>query len=176
MRQGDNARADCADCEAAAVPGGRRHSHGAAGAGAARCRRAPRHHRLGAVQRQRRRDRNRRIDLSEAIGRERFVASIDTKGGKVAVRGWKEKVDLTPEDAIRALEPYCGAFLYTHVDTEGTMQGFPVRARAGAARPHYASAHCGRRHSRAGGNRRAATQSGVDAVAGMAVYSGLLAA
>src|SRR5690348_7591826 len=55
--------------------------------------------------------------LSEAIGREQFIASIDTKRGKVAVRGWKENVNLTPEDAVRALEPYCGAFLYTHVDT-----------------------------------------------------------
>jgi phosphoribosylformimino-5-aminoimidazole carboxamide ribotide isomerase len=112
--------------------------------------------------------------LSVAIGREQFVASIDTKGGRVAVRGWKESVELTAEEAILALDPYCGGFLYTHVDTEGTMQGFPFeRARVlrGLTR---------RQLIVAGGIREQAEIDaldaiGVDAVAGMAVYSGLLA-
>ncbi|MGB7191567.1 MAG: HisA/HisF-related TIM barrel protein, partial [Acidobacteriaceae bacterium] len=113
--------------------------------------------------------------LSESIGCERLIASIDTKAGKVAVRGWKENVDLTPEDAIRALEPYCGAFLYTHVDTEGTMQGFPFE-RAQALRGLTS-----RQLIVAGGIRAQAEIDAldaikVDAVAGMAVYSGLLPA
>jgi phosphoribosylformimino-5-aminoimidazole carboxamide ribotide isomerase len=112
--------------------------------------------------------------ISEAIGRERFIASIDTKSGKVAVRGWKENVDLTPENAIRALELYCGAFLYTHVDTEGTLGGFPFE-RAEALRKLTS-----RQLIVAGGIREQAEideldSIGVDAVAGMAVYSGLLA-
>ena len=112
--------------------------------------------------------------LSESIGREQLVASIDTKGGKVAVRGWKENVNLTPEDAIRALEPYSGAFLYTHVDTEGTMQGFPFE-RAETLRNLTS-----RRLIVAGGIREQAEIDAldrikVDAVVGMAVYSGLLA-
>ena len=112
--------------------------------------------------------------LSKSIGRENFVASIDTKTGKVAVRGWKENVNLTPEDAIRALEPYSGAFLYTHVDTEGTMQGFPFE-RAQTLRNLTS-----RRLIVAGGIREQAEIDAldairVDAVAGMAVYSGLLA-
>ncbi|MFZ0663920.1 MAG: HisA/HisF-related TIM barrel protein [Acidobacteriaceae bacterium] len=112
--------------------------------------------------------------LSESIGREQFITSIDTKGGKVAVRGWKDHVDLTPEDAIRSLELYCGAFLYTHVDTEGTMQGFPFE-RAQALR-----ALTSRQLVVAGGIREqseidALDAIHVDAVAGMAVYSGLLA-
>jgi phosphoribosylformimino-5-aminoimidazole carboxamide ribotide isomerase len=111
--------------------------------------------------------------LCAAIGREQFVASIDTKSGKVAVRGWKDSVDLTPEDAIASLEPYAGAFLYTHVDTEGTMQGFPF-ARAQSLRKLTR-----RRLIVAGGIRGQAEIDalhaiGVDAVAGMAVYSGLL--
>lgn len=113
-------------------------------------------------------------NLAAAIGREQFVASIDTKSGRVAVRGWKESVELTPEQAIAALEPYCGAFLYTHVDTEGTMQGFPI-ARAQALRGLTQ-----RQLIVAGGIREQAEIDaldalGVDAVAGMAVYSGLLA-
>lgn len=112
--------------------------------------------------------------LSKSIGRERFIASIDTKGGKVAVRGWKENVNLTPEDAIRSLEPYCSAFLYTHVDTEGTMRGFPFE-RAEALRKLTSC-----QLTVAGGIREQAEIDaldaiGVDAVAGMAVYSGLLA-
>ena len=112
--------------------------------------------------------------ISQAIGSERFIASIDTKAGKVAVRGWKDNVDLTPEDAIRALEPYCGAFLYTHVDTEGTLSGFPIE------RARTLRGLTSRQLIVAGGIREQAEIDlldaiGVDAVAGMAVYSGLLA-
>jgi phosphoribosylformimino-5-aminoimidazole carboxamide ribotide isomerase len=111
--------------------------------------------------------------LSKFIERDQFVASIDTKGGKVAIRGWKESVDLTPEDAIRALDLYAGVFLYTHVDTEGTMQGFPFE-RAQTLRQLTS-----RQLIVAGGIRQQAEIDAldainVDAVAGMAVYSGLL--
>jgi|SRR5277367_1951266 len=112
--------------------------------------------------------------LASAIGREQFVASIDTKAGRVAVRGWKDIVDLTPEEAIASLDPYCSAFLYTHVDTEGTMQGFPFE------RAQTLRALTSRQLIVAGGIREQAEIDaldaiGVDAVAGMAVYSGLLA-
>ena len=113
--------------------------------------------------------------LSSAIGRDQFVASIDTKSGSVAVRGWKENVALTPEQAIKALELYCSAFLYTHVDTEGTLRGFPFE-RAQTLRRLTS-----RRLIVAGGIRKRAEIDaldaiGVDAVAGMAIYSGLLEA
>jgi len=119
-------------------------------------------------------DTNAAESLSLALGREQCVASIDTKGGRVAVRGWKDTVSLTPEEAIASLEPYCSAFLYTHVDTEGTMQGFPFE-RAQSLRGLTA-----RQLIVAGGIREQAEIDaldaiGVDAVAGMAVYSGLLA-
>ena len=111
--------------------------------------------------------------LSEAIGREHLVAGIDTKNGNIAVRGWKESVNLTPEGAIRALELYAGAFLYTHIDTEGTLEGFPFE-RAQTLRRLTS-----RQLIVAGGIREqseidALHTIGVDAVAGMAVYSGLL--
>jgi phosphoribosylformimino-5-aminoimidazole carboxamide ribotide isomerase len=112
--------------------------------------------------------------LSAAIGPEHFVAGIDTKAGKIAVRGWRDQVNLTPAQAIAALHPYCGAFLYTHVDVEGTMTGFPMDV-ARALRPLTV-----RQLIVAGGIRTQAEidtlhSLGVDAVAGMAVYSGLLA-
>lgn len=112
--------------------------------------------------------------LSQSIGHDQFVAGIDTKNGKIAVRGWKDSVNLTPEEAVRALEPYAGVFLYTHVDTEGTLQGFPFE-RAQTLR-NLTSCQL----IVAGGIREQAEIDAldaihVDAVAGMAVYAGLLA-
>jgi len=111
--------------------------------------------------------------LAGAVGMERLVFSVDTKDGRVAVKGWKDQVELTPDDALPQLEPYCGGFLYTHIDREGTMQGFPIdvakRLRQRTQRQLIV----------AGGIREQAEIDaldaiGVDAVAGMAVYSGVL--
>ncbi|HEY4050134.1 MAG TPA: HisA/HisF-related TIM barrel protein [Acidobacteriaceae bacterium] len=112
--------------------------------------------------------------LASAVGAEHLVFSVDTKGGRVAIKGWKDKVELTPEAAIPQLEPYCAAFLYTHIDKEGTMQGFPIEV---AQRLKQISS---RQLIVAGGIREqseidALDAIGVDAVAGMAVYSGILA-
>jgi phosphoribosylformimino-5-aminoimidazole carboxamide ribotide isomerase len=112
--------------------------------------------------------------IQAEIGSERFVASIDTKKGKIAVKGWKEQAGLTPQQAIAALDPFCGAFLYTHIDTEGTMQGFPLevaRELRGLTDKQLIVA---------GGIRERVEidtlhQIGVDAVAGMAIYTGALA-
>jgi phosphoribosylformimino-5-aminoimidazole carboxamide ribotide isomerase len=113
-------------------------------------------------------------ELAAELGIEQIVASIDTKGGKVAIRGWKEQTSVTPSQAVAQLNPFCGAFLYTHVDTEGTMQGFPLPV----ARELRSLTQ--RQLIVAGGIREQAEIDaldalGVDAVAGMAVYSGLLA-
>ena len=113
--------------------------------------------------------------LKKALGEEALCFSVDTKQGKVAVKGWTDSVDLTPEEAITWLEDYCGAFLYTHVDTEGTMQGFPVEVAA------ILRSTTARQLIVAGGIRERAEVDaldamGVDAVAGMAVYSGAMEA
>lgn len=112
--------------------------------------------------------------LAASVGTGQLVFSVDTKGGKVAVKGWKDQVELTPEAAMPQLEPYCRAFLYTHIDREGTMQGFPIEA---AERLRGITK---RQLIVAGGIREQAEidaldAMGVDAVAGMAVYSGILA-
>jgi phosphoribosylformimino-5-aminoimidazole carboxamide ribotide isomerase len=113
--------------------------------------------------------------LKKALGEEALCFSVDTKGGKVAVRGWKESVDLGPEEAVTWLEDCCAAFLYTHVDTEGTMAGFPLDVAA------ILRATTGKQLIVAGGIREMAEVEaldamGVDAVAGMAVYSGVMEA
>ncbi len=111
--------------------------------------------------------------LSEAVGMERLVFSVDTKQGRVAVKGWKDQVELTPQEAIPQLEPYCSAFLYTHIDREGTMEGFPIPVAQQLRQTTK------RQLIVAGGIREQAEIDaldaiGVDAVAGMAVYSGVL--
>jgi len=113
--------------------------------------------------------------LKRALGEEALCFSVDTKGGKVAVRGWTESVELGPEEAVTWLEDYCSAFLYTHVDTEGTMAGFPLDVAA------ILRATTGRQLIVAGGIREigeveALDAMGVDAGAGMAVYSGVMEA
>jgi phosphoribosylformimino-5-aminoimidazole carboxamide ribotide isomerase len=112
-------------------------------------------------------------ELAEAIGPERIVAGIDTKNGRIAVKGWKAEVELTPDEAIPELEPFVSAFLYTHVDGEGMLQGFPLDV---AARLRKLTA---RQLIVAGGIRSqqevdALNTIGADAVVGMAVYTDLL--
>jgi phosphoribosylformimino-5-aminoimidazole carboxamide ribotide isomerase len=112
-------------------------------------------------------------ELKKTLGEEALVFSVDTKAGKVAVKGWKDSVDLTPEEAVTWLEDYCAAFLYTHVDTEGTMQGFPLDIAA------ILRACTAKQLIVAGGIKQqseieALDAMGVDAVAGMAVYSGAI--
>jgi phosphoribosylformimino-5-aminoimidazole carboxamide ribotide isomerase len=65
-------------------------------------------------------------EAARAVGAEKLVFAIDAKEGRVAIRGWRELTTVTPEAIIAALEPWCAAFLYTHIETEGLMQGIPV--------------------------------------------------
>jgi phosphoribosylformimino-5-aminoimidazole carboxamide ribotide isomerase len=108
--------------------------------------------------------------LAEELGGDRLVFAIDSRGGKVAVKGWQERTAISPYDMIRLLEPYCGAFLYTHIDTEGTMSGLPMDV----ARSLREATE--RKLVLAGGIKTAAEidtldKMGIDAVAGMAVYT-----
>src|SRR5580658_10496130 len=112
-------------------------------------------------------------ELAASVGVERVVAGIDTKDGRIAVKGWKAQVALTADEAIPKLEPYVCAFLYTHVDGEGLMQGFPIETAARLRRFTH------RQLIVAGGIRSqqeidALDALGADAVVGMAVYTDLL--
>jgi phosphoribosylformimino-5-aminoimidazole carboxamide ribotide isomerase len=113
-------------------------------------------------------------ELAASVSADRVVAGVDTKNGRIAVKGWKAQVALTPDEAIPQLESHVAAFLYTHVDGEGMMQGFPI---ATAARLRKLTQ---RQLIVAGGIRSqqevdALDALGADAVVGMAVYTDLLA-
>jgi phosphoribosylformimino-5-aminoimidazole carboxamide ribotide isomerase len=109
-------------------------------------------------------------ELAAAIGAERVVAGIDTKGGRIAVKGWKAQVELTPDEAMPQLGAYAAAFLYTHVDGEGMMGGFPIGVAARLRR-------LTRKQLIVAGGIRTQEEVdeldalGADAVVGMAVYT-----
>lgn len=61
--------------------------------------------------------------LTQAIGRDRLIVAVDSKDGRVVIKGWREATQLTAEQVLQSLEPYCAGFLCTYVDKEGMMQG-----------------------------------------------------
>ncbi len=108
--------------------------------------------------------------LAAATGNDRLVFALDSRAGKVAVRGWQELTAISPIEMMRTLAPYCGAFLYTHIDTEGLLCGIPLDVvrtlRQETSKPLIV----------AGGIRsmeevEALDAMGVDAVVGMALYT-----
>jgi len=120
-----------------------------------------------------------RVDLEFAtrlageLGPERLIAAVDGKGGRVVVHGWRTALDITPAEAVSALEPFFGEFLYTHVDLEGLMRGTDMKAIAALR------AVTSRALTAAGGitTREEIDRldsMGVDAVVGMALYTGRL--
>jgi phosphoribosylformimino-5-aminoimidazole carboxamide ribotide isomerase len=113
-------------------------------------------------------------DLAACVGRKRVIVALDTEGGRIVVRGWREKLKLRPDDVIPELEPYCSEFFSTFVDNEGTMKGTDLagfrRLRRVTRFPITA----------AGGIRsmrevRALEKLGMNAAVGMAIYTGRLA-
>jgi phosphoribosylformimino-5-aminoimidazole carboxamide ribotide isomerase len=103
----------------------------------------------------------------------RTVIALDSKGGRIVVKGWRESLDLTAEQVILDLEPYCAGFLCTYVDKEGMMQGTDLEwfRRLRAATRHEITA--------AGGittldDVRALMALDIHAALGMAIYTGRL--
>ncbi len=113
-------------------------------------------------------------ELADAVGVDRIIAAVDSRGGHVVIHGWKTVLPLAAHEAVGQLEPYCGEFFYTHVDTEGLMQGTDMGAIRRVAKA------TSRKLAVAGGITTEAEIAeldgiGVDAVVGMALYTGRLA-
>jgi phosphoribosylformimino-5-aminoimidazole carboxamide ribotide isomerase len=112
-------------------------------------------------------------ELAGAIGRERLIVALDSRGGKIVVKGWQEATELAAEDVLRRLEPFCAGFLCTYVDNEGTLQGTDLNwfRRLRAATAHELTA--------AGGiagldEIRELSALGINCALGMAIYTGRL--
>ena len=111
--------------------------------------------------------------LASTIGKRRIIAAVDSKGGRVVIKGWTEATSLTAVDAVQALEPFCEEFLYTHVDKEGLMEGTDLDAIMAVKQA------TSRRVTAAGGITTQTeidrlNEEGIDAVVGMAIYTGRL--
>jgi phosphoribosylformimino-5-aminoimidazole carboxamide ribotide isomerase len=111
--------------------------------------------------------------LVDAIGRDRIILALDSKDGRIVVKGWREATRFTAEEVVHQLEPYCSGFLCTYVDKEGMMQGTDLDwfGRLRAATTHEITA--------AGGittieDIRALTALDIHAAVGMAIYTGRL--
>jgi phosphoribosylformimino-5-aminoimidazole carboxamide ribotide isomerase len=114
-------------------------------------------------------------ECAHQLGSERLTFAIDSRGGKVSIHGWKEATTVGPQEMMRALESWCAAFLYTHIDTEGTMTGFPMDVARSLR------AETTKQLIVAGGIRSMEEVSelhalGADAVVGIAIYTGAITA
>jgi len=113
-------------------------------------------------------------DIAAAVGPERLIIALDSKDGKIVVKGWREATEFRAEQVIQRLEPFCGGFLCTYVDKEGMLQGTDLKwfRRLRASTQHEITA--------AGGittieEIRALTAMNIHAALGMAIYTGKLA-
>jgi phosphoribosylformimino-5-aminoimidazole carboxamide ribotide isomerase len=111
--------------------------------------------------------------IADAVGPDRLIIALDSKGGKVVVKGWREATEFTAEEMIPHLEPYCSGFLCTYVDKEGMLQGTDLNwfRRLRALTQHELTA--------AGGittleEIRELQKLGIHAALGMAIYTGRL--
>jgi phosphoribosylformimino-5-aminoimidazole carboxamide ribotide isomerase len=109
--------------------------------------------------------------LDTRAKRKNIIIALDADGGRIVVRGWRERLKLRPEEVMPKLEPYCSGFLCTFVDNEGTMKGTDLAwyrsLRKATSLPVTA----------AGGIRsmrevNALEKIGMDAAVGMAMYTG----
>jgi len=57
----------------------------------------------------------------------RVMIAIDSKAGKIAIRGWKEELKLKPVDLAKLYDDLEVSFLYTNVDVEGLGRGIDTK-------------------------------------------------
>jgi phosphoribosylformimino-5-aminoimidazole carboxamide ribotide isomerase len=109
--------------------------------------------------------------LADNLPKAALMFALDSRGGRVAIDGWRTNTAITAFDMIRELEPFCESFLYTHIDTEGLMGGIPMDT------VHSIRRATARHLVVAGGITEqreidSLDALGIDAVVGMALYSG----
>lgn len=111
--------------------------------------------------------------VGAAVGPRNVTVALDSRGGRIVIKGWRKATQLAAEDLLDQLEPLCGGFLCTYVDQEGTLRGTDLQwyRRLRAATGHEIIA--------AGGiatleEVRALLELDMHVALGMAVYTGRL--
>ncbi|MGB8232991.1 MAG: 1-(5-phosphoribosyl)-5-[(5-phosphoribosylamino)methylideneamino]imidazole-4-carboxamide isomerase [Methanobacterium sp.] len=65
--------------------------------------------------------------LTKEYGSRRTIVALDSKKGKVVVKGWTEKTEKSaPELGVELQKRGAGGILFTNVDVEGLMKGFNI--------------------------------------------------
>jgi phosphoribosylformimino-5-aminoimidazole carboxamide ribotide isomerase len=112
-------------------------------------------------------------EMNAAVPAQSILIALDSRDGKIVVKGWQESLEMAAAEVIQKLEPYCGGFLCTYVDKEGMMQGTNLDwfRQLRAATSHEITA--------AGGittydEIRALQEMNIHAALGMAIYTGRL--
>jgi len=114
-------------------------------------------------------------NLANAVGSNKLIFALDSEHGKVSVQGWQVTTSVNPVTMLRTLDRWCEAFLYTNIDTEGLMQGIPLepvrQLRSATAKSLMV----------AGGistleEVQQLDEMQVDAIVGMAIYTGRIKA
>ncbi len=107
--------------------------------------------------------------LCMRLKKEQILIALDTVKGKIVVHGWRTSLRVSPREAMATLEPYCGGFLCTDVDREGTMSGVNLawfRELRTATRLPIVAAGGISSHREI----RALEKLGMDSAVGMALY------
>jgi phosphoribosylformimino-5-aminoimidazole carboxamide ribotide isomerase len=111
--------------------------------------------------------------LAKKIPRKQILIALDTARGNIAIHGWRKRLSMQAEKVMAQLEPFCGGFLCTDVDREGTMTGANLewfrRLRAATSHPIIAAGGIKTRREIA-----ALEKIGMDAAVGMAMYKNRL--
>ncbi|MGB7845989.1 MAG: HisA/HisF-related TIM barrel protein, partial [Candidatus Acidiferrum sp.] len=112
--------------------------------------------------------------LAARVGRKHVLVALDTAKGRIVVHGWRTALSAEPKEVMGALEPYCGGFLCTDVDREGTMGGVNLKwfrsLRATTKLPIVAAGGISTVHE-----IRALEKIGMDSAVGMALYKNRVA-
>ncbi|MDQ2918971.1 MAG: aminotransferase class III-fold pyridoxal phosphate-dependent enzyme [Verrucomicrobiota bacterium] len=112
-------------------------------------------------------------DLNETIPREAIQIALDSRDGRIVVKGWRESLDFSAAAIMGEAEKYCGGWLCTYVDKEGMLQGTDLEWF------HSLRAATSLELTAAGGitsyeEVRALQKMNINAALGMAVYTGRL--
>lgn len=111
--------------------------------------------------------------LAKKVDRSHILVALDTKKGHITIHGWRKGLALRAESLMPELEPFCGGFLCTDVDREGTMSGVNLawfrKLRGATTHPIIAAGGIKTRREIA-----ALAKMGMDAAVGMAVYKNRL--
>ncbi len=92
--------------------------------------------------------------LADAVGPERVIAAVDSKGGQVVIHGWKTALPITAVEAVQALEPYSRRVPLHPRGHRRHDAGHEHGRHSRRPSRHHEPRHGRRRHHDLGGDRR----------------------